>query len=166
MAQKLLAQLLKANDISKLNWCIRYFIDIPESSLVQIILFCLENITKTDKQGPYHELLNTVLHAPFSDVCLLPILRTAPFHHILTLLHYLAEEIETDEPEVELCNLVEWASLLLDAHYQRYLLCGDPHVLELLLRIRERVINQVRLIQRHSCLRHNSCERPRVTELV
>jgi hypothetical protein len=150
MVQKLLPQLLKASAVSELNWCIKHFIDIPESSLVQIILFCLENVTKTDKQEPYHKLLNTVLHAPFSDVCLLPSLRNAPFHHTLTLLNYLAEEIEAGEPEVELYNLIEWASLLLDAHYQRYLLSGDPHVLQLLLRIRELVRNQVRFMQKHS----------------
>lgn len=147
IVQNLLPQLLKANAVSELNWCIKYFADIPESSLVQVILFCLENVTKTDKQGPYHELLNTVLHAPFSDVCLLPSLRTAPFHHALTLLHYLAEEIEADEPEVEVYNLIEWASLLLDAHYQRYLLSGDPQILKLLLRIRELIVNQVKFIR-------------------
>jgi hypothetical protein len=59
----------------------------------------------------------------------------------------LAEEIEADEPEVEVYNLIEWASLLLDAHYQRYLLSGDPQVLKLLLRIRELVINQVKFIR-------------------
>ncbi|PNF31620.1 hypothetical protein B7P43_G17189 [Cryptotermes secundus] len=143
MVQKLLPQLLKASAISELNWCIKYFTDIPEGSLVQIILFCLENVTKTDKEGPYHKLLNTVLHAPFSDVCMLPSVRTAPLHLTLSLLHYLAEEIEADVPEVELYNLIEWASLLLDAHYQRYLLSGDPQVLKLLLRIRELVVNQI-----------------------
>jgi hypothetical protein len=59
----------------------------------------------------------------------------------------LAEEFEADEPEVELYNLIEWTSLLLDAHYQHYLLSGDPEVLELLLRIRELVINQVKFIR-------------------
>jgi len=145
MVEKLLPQLLETKAVSELNWCIKYFTDVPETSLVQILLFCLENVNKTDKEGPYHKLLNAILHAPFSDVCLLPCLRTVPFHHILTLLHYLADELEADEPKVELCNLVDWASLLLDAHYQRYLLSGDPQVLEILCRIRGLVIDQVKL---------------------
>lgn len=147
MMEKLLPPLLEAKATSELNWCIKHFTDIPERSLVQILLFCLENVTKTEKQEPYHKLLNAVLHAPFSDVCLLPSLRTAPFHHTLTLLHHLAEELEADESEVKLCNLVEWTSLLLDAHYQRYLLSGDPQVLELLCRIRGLVMDQVKVVR-------------------
>jgi hypothetical protein len=147
MMEKLLPPLLEAKAVSELNWCIKHFTDIPERSLVQILLFCLENVTKTEEQQPFRKLLNAVLHAPFSDVCLMPSLRTTPFHHTLALLHHLAEEIEADESEVKLCNLVEWTSLLLDAHYQQYLLSGDPEVLELLHRIRGLVTDQVKVIR-------------------
>lgn len=147
MIEKLLPLLLETKAISELVWCIEHFTDIPERSLVQILLFSLENFTKTEKQEPYHKLLNAVLHAPFSDVCLMPSLHTLPFHHTLTLLHHLAEEFEADVSEVKLCNLVEWTSLLLDAHYQRYLLSGDPQVLQLLRRIRGLVIDQVKVVR-------------------
>ncbi|GFG36472.1 hypothetical protein Cfor_11811 [Coptotermes formosanus] len=143
MVEKLVPQLLETRAVPELNWCIRYFTDIPEKSLVQILMFCLESMATVGREAQYCELLNATLHVPFSDVCMLPRLRTVPFHHVLTLLHYLTEELEAYEPEIELHSLVEWASLLLDAQYQRCLLSGDPQVLELLRRIHKLVIDQI-----------------------
>lgn len=147
MVEKLIPQLLETEAVPELIWCIRYFTDIPERSLVQILIFCLESIVTVDKSAQYLKLLNATLHVPFSDVCLLPRLRNLPFHHVLSLLHYLTTQLEAHEPEVELHNLVEWAGLLLDAHYQRCLLSGDPQVLELLHRIHKLVIDQVKFIR-------------------
>jgi hypothetical protein len=147
MVEKLVPQLLETRAVPELNWCIRYFTDIPEKSLVQILMFCLESMATVGREAQYCELLNATLHVPFSDVCMLPRLRTVPFHHVLTLLHYLTEELEAYEPEIELHSLVEWASLLLDAQYQRCLLSGDPQVLELLRRIHKLVIDQVKFIR-------------------
>jgi hypothetical protein len=147
MVEKLLPQLLETKAVLELNWCIKHFTDIPEMSLVQILMFCMEGMVTDGKKAQYQKLLNATLHVPFSDVCILPSLRTIPFHHVLTLLHYLTEELDAGEPEVELHNLLDWASLLLDAHYQHCLLSGDPQVLELLHRIRKLVIDQVKLIR-------------------
>lgn len=144
MVEKVIPQLLETKAVPELIWCIRYFTDIPERSLVQILTFCLESIATVGKEAQFHKLFNATLHVPFSDVCLLPRLRTVPFHHVLSLLHYLTAQLEAHEPEVELCNLIEWASLLLDAHYQRCLLSGDPQVLDLLHRIQKLVIDQVK----------------------
>lgn len=143
MVEKLIPQLLETKAVPELIWCIRYFTDIPERSLVQILIFCLESIGTVDKPTQYRKLLNATLHVPFSDVCLLPRLRIVPFHHALSLLHHLTAQFEAHEPEVELHNLVEWASLLLDAHYQRCLLSGDPQVLALLHRIHKLVNDQI-----------------------
>lgn len=148
MVEKLIPQLLETKAVPELIWCIRYFTDIPERSLVQILIFCLESVTTVDKPARYHKLLNAALHVPFSDVCLLPKLRAVSFHLALSLLRYLTAQLEAQEPAVELHNLVEWICLLLDAHYQRCLLSGDPQVLDLLHRIHKLVIEQVQFINR------------------
>jgi hypothetical protein len=148
MVEKLIPQLLETKAVPELIWCIRYFTDIPERSLVQILIFCLESATTVDKPAQYHKLLNAALHVPFSDVCLLPRLRAVSFRLALSLLHYLTAQLEAQEPAVELRKLVDWISLLLDAHYQRCLLSGDPQVLDLLHRIHKLVIDQVQFIKK------------------
>jgi hypothetical protein len=89
------------------------------------------------------EAIKEELAALQADGCCQSVLRIVPFHHALSLLHHLTAQFEAHEPEVELHNLVEWASLLLDAHYQRCLLSGDPQVLALLHRIHKLVNDQI-----------------------
>ncbi|XP_069688023.1 nucleolar protein 11-like isoform X1 [Periplaneta americana] len=143
MVQKLLPDLLETKSVTELHWCIKYFTDIPENSLVQMLQFCLDNGVDNSERGPYSELLIAILHTTFNDVCLLPYLRAIPFSQAMTLLQYLCDEFDTDGSNVELSNVIDWTSLLLDAHYQRFVLSGDPQVQTLLCKLRELVHSQM-----------------------
>ncbi|KAJ4427931.1 hypothetical protein ANN_23941 [Periplaneta americana] len=143
MVQKLLPDLLETKSVTELHWCIKYFTDIPENSLVQMLQFCLDNGVDNSERGPYSELLIAILHTTFNDVCLLPYLRAIPFSQAMTLLQYLCDEFDTDGSNVELSNVIDWTSLLLDAHYQRFVLSGDPQVQTLLCKLRELVHSQL-----------------------
>ena len=143
MMETFLPQLMEKDSISELLWCSQHFIDIPEKSLAQILQFCLDKSATLNNGGQYTELLNIVLSIPFSEVCLLPFLRTISFPQVLSLLEYLADKLESDNLDLDIHHLVNWANILLDAHYQHYLLSGDPQVQELLFRFREISTQQV-----------------------
>nr|CAD7395019.1 unnamed protein product [Timema cristinae] len=85
------------------------------------------------------QLLNATLNIPFSDVTLLPYLRNVSFSHTLILLRYLVD-FQIDEVDTEVVldqeHILEWITLLLDAHYQQYLLSKDPQILSLVKKLR------------------------------
>nr|CAD7463192.1 unnamed protein product [Timema tahoe] len=85
------------------------------------------------------QLLNATLNIPFSDMILLPYLRNVSFSYTLILLRYLVDfQIDKDDTEVVLDqeHILEWITLLLDAHYQQYLLSKDPQILGLVKKLR------------------------------
>ncbi|KAJ9575909.1 hypothetical protein L9F63_007221 [Diploptera punctata] len=143
MVEKLILQLIEKESISELIWCLKHFSDVSETPLVLVLQFCLDKSDVIEKGGKYIELLNTVLSASFSDVSLLPFLRNLSFPNVLSLLEYLADGLESDNLDVEFKKLLDWTNLLLDAHYQRFLLSGDTHVKELFSRLQQITTEQV-----------------------
>ncbi|PSN52742.1 hypothetical protein C0J52_06156 [Blattella germanica] len=121
--------------------------NIPERSLIQVLQFCLRENANSDEIALDSQLLGAIISTPHSDVCLLPYLRMTSFPQALRFLQYLAEELESEESEIDLSHLLDWTNLLLDAHYQRYLLSGDQEVLNLLCRLRELTIQQIEHIE-------------------
>ncbi|CAG2053493.1 unnamed protein product [Timema podura] len=88
------------------------------------------------------QLLNATLNIPFSDMILLPYLRNVSFSYTLILLRYLVDfQIDKDDTEVVLDqeHILEWVTLLLDAHYQQYLLSKDPQILGLVKKLRHSI---------------------------
>nr|CAD7430518.1 unnamed protein product [Timema monikensis] len=92
------------------------------------------------------QLLNATLNIPFSDVTLLPYLRNVSFSHTLILLRYLVD-FQIDEVDTEVVldqeHILEWITLLLDAHYQQYLLSKDPQILSLVKKLRHFIDIQI-----------------------
>ncbi|XP_012259127.2 nucleolar protein 11 [Athalia rosae] len=152
----LIPPLVKSKDIKNIIWFLNNFGDIPEQLLVQLLSFCLTTSDDTfdSIQNGFTDspqivqptgrviLLNSILSVSYSDVCLLTHLKASlGFNEILILLNYLRHTLDasqepathhpgTSEPTEE--QLLDWASLLLDSHYQQYLLSQDPKICTLL----------------------------------
>ncbi|KAK7790230.1 hypothetical protein R5R35_009342 [Gryllus longicercus] len=169
----ILPDILEEKDVKSLLWCLKTFSDVPERCVVQILKFCFsksdaflnkksENIVKettekenmkniskqtTDQSLNCHEsekqlLVDAILSVSFSDVCIMPHLRGVPFTTILSLLNYLSDLME-HESTVPPLRVIEWLCLVLDSHYQKYLLSHNEEVLSILTKLSEEVNSQI-----------------------
>ncbi|XP_015595313.1 nucleolar protein 11 [Cephus cinctus] len=151
--QIIIPQLIERKDIQAIIWCLDNFNDIPEKLLVDLLAFCLKEPEQTFtpvKNGlsetqikksislRRRTFLDKILNTSYSDICLLSYLKTGlSFNEVLTLLHYLIKKLDNETDEIKgsspLCEkqLIIWATLLLDSHYQHYLLSQDPEILAL-----------------------------------
>ncbi|EZA62469.1 hypothetical protein DMN91_003927 [Ooceraea biroi] len=151
--ETLIPSLMESKDIASICWCLDTFKDLPEKLLVDLLAFALKSPDKvfvpvqngtTDSiskaSSPYsrNAFLAKVLSIGYSGVSLLPHLKTGlTFDEVLKLLEYLMDKLseETDSlddnPQPSDHQLYEWSCVLLDSHYQHYLLSQDAHVLEL-----------------------------------
>ncbi|KYM96825.1 PREDICTED: nucleolar protein 11 [Cyphomyrmex costatus] len=149
--------LMESDDVASVCWCLDTFKDLPEKLLVDLLAFTLKNSNKvfvslqngtTDStlkaSNPYsrNNFLDRVLSISYSSVLLLPHLKTGlTFDQVLKLLEYLMCKLnektdsldENSQPNDQ--QLYEWFCMLLDSHYQHYLLSQDTHVLELFNRL-------------------------------
>ncbi|KAH0947362.1 hypothetical protein HN011_007875 [Eciton burchellii] len=145
--------LIESNDISSIYWCLDTFKDLPEKLLIDLLTFALKspdkifvpmqngttnNISKANNPYSRDNFLAKVLSISYSNVSLLPHLKTGlTFDEVLKLLEYLmlklSEETNSleDNPQPNDHQLYEWFCVLLDSHYQHYLLSQDTYVLEL-----------------------------------
>lgn len=141
ICEVLFPTLLAAKKIDKLLWLFRHFSDIPESCFVSTLLFCLHDLEETRRR----ELLQTILLTPITtDISTLRQLRSElSIKLVLSLLHELST-LMVEFPGNE--QLLEWATLLLDAHYQQYLLSKDETVIDQLKELKKVVENQVNIL--------------------
>ncbi|XP_015510875.1 nucleolar protein 11 isoform X1 [Neodiprion lecontei] len=154
--ETLIPALIKSRDIRNIIWCLKNFRDVPEKLLINLLSFCLTTSDKSfdsDQNGftdscviePLGRavFLNHILSVHYSDICLMSHLKTSlGFTEILSLLDYLTHALDSTQEEHELPQtgtsqpseeqLLDWASLLLDSHYQQYLLSQDPRICSLL----------------------------------
>ncbi|XP_066991508.2 nucleolar protein 11 [Anabrus simplex] len=159
IAHLVLPQVIEKKQVKCLTWCLQHFTDIPEDCLAQILTFCLlepdstflEAETNTDdtreEEGTLSpssraKLLRIILDVPFSEAGLVPHIRLMPFTQIVELLHHLCCLVDVKGTTSQE-RVLEWISLLLDAHYQQYLLSHDPKVLKLLMKLKDLVNEQL-----------------------
>ncbi|XP_033214003.1 uncharacterized protein LOC117171063 isoform X2 [Belonocnema kinseyi] len=149
--QIIIPQLIESSDIPSIVWCLDNFQDLPEKLLVDLLSFYLLNSDKSKKpleNGDaakkrrktveiQNNLLDKILSVSYTDIYLLSYLKTnLSFDEILRLFHYLVEKLEIEENSGDVSlksdylQLYQWTSMLLDSHYQEYLLAQDPKVLE------------------------------------
>lgn len=155
--ETLIPLLMDSGDVASICWCLDTFKDLPEKLLVDLLAFTLKSSDKvfvplqngtTDgtlkANNPYSRdnFLDKVFSISYSSVSLLPYLKTGlTFDQVLKLLEYLMcklnEETDSldDNSQPSDQQLYEWSCVLLDSHYQHYLLSQDAHVLELFNRL-------------------------------
>lgn len=155
--ETLIPLLMESGDVASICWCLDIFKDLPEKLLVDLLAFTLKSPDKvfvslqngtTDStlraNNSYSRdsFLDKVFSISYSSVSLLPYLKTGlTFDQVLKLLEYLMcklnEETDSldDNSQPSDQQLYEWSCVLLDSHYQHYLLSQDTHVLELFNRL-------------------------------
>lgn len=102
-----------------------------------------------------HKFLDRIFSLSFSDISLLPHLKSVlMFDEVLRLTEYFTAKLSNEEEsksneeesksngkesssdaEANEKQIYEWCSLLLDSHYQHYLLSKDPKVLEMFYKL-------------------------------
>lgn len=142
-------KLMEKQDISTISNCINVFTDIPEAVTINLLSFCLKQIMKTamnteisfEKLGRrLSRLLDKILTIPYSDVLLLPHLRSGlKLDEVILFLQYLCyllSEKGHDLPPLDSTQseekVMDWGCLVLDAHYQQLLLSKDAKIIEYL----------------------------------
>ncbi|KYM86135.1 Nucleolar protein 11 [Atta colombica] len=149
--------LMESGDVASICWCLDTFKDLPEKLLVDLLVFILKSPDKvfvllqngtTDStlkaSNPYSRdnFLDRVFSISYSSVSLLPHLKTGlTFDQVLKLLEYLMCKLNEktdsldDNSQPNDQQLYEWFCVLLDSHYQHYLLSQDMHIMELFNRL-------------------------------
>lgn len=152
-----LPQLIESKDVSTIIWCLDNFGDLPDKLLMDLLSFCLrtpeqtfasplQNGNSVGKRKSHAAasisricFLDRLFRCTFSDFSLIDYLKSElNFNEILTLTRYWIKKLENtddfyDHPvEPDDRQIYKWCSLLLDSHYQNYLLSQDPGVLEVL----------------------------------
>ncbi|XP_018569586.1 nucleolar protein 11 [Anoplophora glabripennis] len=153
--EELLIVIFRNQDINFLSLCIDYFSDIPEKYIAKLlkyltVLDCtafpnqLEHPSKSfpsDLQPISRtELIDKILCKPFSEILLLPYLRSElTLSNVVTLLNYICFLWSEDGHLLPVKNvvknyekLIEWSFVIIDANYQKLLLSKDNSVMEAL----------------------------------
>uniref|UniRef100_A0A1B6LKA1 Nucleolar protein 11 N-terminal domain-containing protein n=1 Tax=Graphocephala atropunctata TaxID=36148 RepID=A0A1B6LKA1_9HEMI len=138
ISQRLFPPALDSEDLEGLTTLLKNITDIPESCIIAVLSFCLKDI---DTPG-HKELLRLALSLPVTpDLTTLGLLRhKLKLGTVLNLLRQLCEAMLLTPGDPQ---LVEWATLLLDAYYQQYLLSRDPAVIEALTELKAIVDKQL-----------------------
>nr|XP_033335757.1 nucleolar protein 11 [Megalopta genalis]XP_033335758.1 nucleolar protein 11 [Megalopta genalis] len=152
----LIPQLIESRDVGTIVWCLNVFKDLPEKLLTELLIFTLrssdetfvptqngtiEHPSKTNNCFSRNAFLDQIFNLTYSDVSLASYLKSGlNFDEILRLLQYLTQKLADRDNEFYNClaqeprdkQLYEWSSLLLESHYQHYVLSRDPEVSTLL----------------------------------
>ncbi|XP_054009047.1 nucleolar protein 11 [Hylaeus anthracinus] len=166
----LIPQLIETKDVEGIVWCLNTFKDLPEKLLIDLLIFSLRssdstflplqngtvnNHFATKKFYSRNEFLDKIFSLTYSDVSLSSYLKSGlNFDEILRLLQYLAQKLDNQEDFFNYIaqqptdkQLYEWSSLLLESHYQHYVLSRDPEVLMLLNKLSSVLDDHLRLFK-------------------
>lgn len=146
ICEEIFPKLIQKKDTKSILNSLDYFTDIPEKILLNILSYTLELVGKSSNndiinnglQNQTGKLLDKILTVPYSDVLLLSELRTGlKFELALILLPYLCYILSENGhslPELDIVQsegkIIDWGCLVLDAHYQKFLLTKDAKLLE------------------------------------
>lgn len=153
--EMLIPQLIESKDVGAIIWCLNMFKDLPEKLLIDLLVFALRtsdgtflpsqngtmvngHVSTTKKFCSRNDFLDKLFSLTYSDASLSSYLKSSlNFDEILRLLQYLIQKLDDQnffdhgqQPTEK--QLYEWSSLLLESHYQHYILSRDPEVSMLL----------------------------------
>ncbi|XP_066595798.1 nucleolar protein 11 [Prorops nasuta] len=164
----LLPELIELKDIDAISWCLDTFIDLPEKLMTDLLAFSLRTSNKmlkplqngnteenpdTNTVSIRNDFLNKILSISYLDVTLLSHLKMGlSFNEITQLLQYLIAKLGSQEEvfgytEPNDKHLYDWASLLLDSHYQNYVLSQDSEVLTLFNKLYDVLNSHLKLME-------------------
>ncbi|KZC05704.1 PREDICTED: nucleolar protein 11 [Dufourea novaeangliae] len=171
-ALKQIPQLIESKDIGTIVWCLNTYKDLPEKLLIDLLIFSLRSpdstflptqngkindLPRTNNYYSRNAFLDKIFSLTYSDVSLATYLKSGlNFDEILRLLQYLIQKLddrEQDSPYDDLAQepaekqLYEWSSLLLESHYQQYVLSRDPEVSMLLNKLNYVLDDHLRLLK-------------------
>lgn len=155
ISQQILPKLIEKKDVDSIIEYITHFIDIPDAILVMLISFCISvnnlhiedgNILKDGLSVECSKLLDKLLAVSYNDSILMPYLRSGlKFDDVLILLQYLCYMLSSNHilPGLNVTEseskVVDWGCLLIDSHYQQFLLLRDVKIKETLDHFKELV---------------------------
>ncbi|CAG9854646.1 unnamed protein product [Phyllotreta striolata] len=137
--EELLPEIFEQNDIQLLMTLLKVFTDISEKYLVEMLNFALDDSCN-------NKLLGHILYRPFSEVLILPYLRSQlSLDKISNLLKYIHSLWATNQTLPALsyiethAKLLEWSCAIIDSNYQKIVLSKDKLLIETLENINELV---------------------------
>ncbi|XP_017767185.1 PREDICTED: nucleolar protein 11 isoform X2 [Eufriesea mexicana] len=150
----LIPQLIESKDVEAIIWCLNNFKDLPERLLIDLLIFSLrnpdetflplqngttDNLPTTKNIYSRNNFLDKIFSLTYSNISLSSYLKSSlNFDEILRLLQYLIQKLDAQDFCYDIVQqptdkqLYEWSSLLLESHYQHYVLSRDPEVSTLL----------------------------------
>ncbi|XP_014236903.1 uncharacterized protein LOC106659094 [Trichogramma pretiosum] len=167
--QQIIPELIKSEDIESIVWCLNNFKHLPEAQLVQLLYFytsicnrknCsmmeIPEESKISKQHIQHiQLFKAIFQIKYSDPALISYLKKEMnFDQILDLFTCLIEKVDPNNENIDndidhniTTSLFRWITLLIDSHYQDYLLSQDEKVLQLLTKLSEINSTYINVVQ-------------------
>lgn len=143
---ELLPVLKEENDIEGIFLLLSSINDLPEKWLADLLNFFLDQHSSSD----HFKLLQILLSIPYSDVVLLKNLREKlSTKATINLLQHLSEILQSSQwmqqesdnsRQPGITQIVDWISLILDAHHHELLIAGnDEHVKQLITSLEQLV---------------------------
>lgn len=170
--EMLIRSLTESGDVASIRWCLDTFENLSEKLLIHLLAFTLnrpdkafipvqngtaDNKSKINNSYSKNSFLDKIISIKYSTASLLPHLKTGlSFDEVLKLLEYLMyklnEEMDSLDNNLEPSDqkLYAWFCMLLDSHYQHYLLSQDSHVLELFNRLNSILEEHVSMSKNYS----------------
>ncbi|XP_066251782.1 nucleolar protein 11 [Euwallacea similis] len=171
IVEQVIPGILEENNVCLLTSALEFFKDIPEKFMAIILKYVLacnaEQFPSSNKLGQFKnlpkcllpkervELLDKILTQNFSEIILLPHLRlNLSLDEVILLLQYIIYQFSPDGhklpsmkiTETEQC-LIKWASLIIDANYQKFILSRDEKIEELLVKCKNIVADHLEVLE-------------------
>ncbi|CAG9770845.1 unnamed protein product [Ceutorhynchus assimilis] len=168
--EQIIPEILEESNIKLMEDCLRAFTDIPEAFLakiLQLLLVCnKKKFTKSDTKE-YNQipeellpnqriaLLDKVLARPFSDILLLPHLKSQlSVDEAVLLLQYLILQLSEEGHNLPSMNaskteecLIKWTSLVLDSNYQKFVLSKDSIIEGVMIKCKNMVEEHLEVVE-------------------
>lgn len=137
--------------------CIRNYSNISEKMLSKSIKYFIDKLHNATNENvvAHREHLNAVLSCTFEAELVVEQLRAnLNFHDILSLLNHIYTALTSDERQLEdrptVCNndvsdedilLIKWFTVVIDSHFNQFILSRDAQLVEKLIQWKETVDN-------------------------
>jgi len=148
---ELVPPLKEDKDLDGIRLLLTSIKDLPEKWQADLLNFCLEQSAE-EVENHQTNLLKILLSTPYSDVVLLNQLRRKlTTKSTIKLLQHLADllqvEVRDDSDLPTVSQIVDWISLVLDAHHHELLIAGnDDQVKQLVKRLHQLVSENYRFL--------------------
>lgn len=166
MVEIVTAEVLEKRNLNTIKGILKYFSNIPERNLIDILNLVLtadgenfENRVESDYLNCPKELeprersrlIDLILTKSFNEPLILPYLRTTlKINDVINLMQYISFLISEDGHNLihmtaiqTESKLLEWACAIIDANYQRFLMCRDDKVKDTFLLLKAQIQDEL-----------------------